>query len=34
MVPYYSIQDAACHEFIAKSCLKYMLQFQGSVSLH
>jgi hypothetical protein len=26
----YSMQNAACNEFIAKSCLQYILQFQGS----
>ena len=28
----YRMQNAACNEFIAKSCLKYLLQFQSSVS--
>jgi Ankyrin repeats (3 copies) len=28
----YKMQNAACNEFIAKSCLKYLLQFQSSVS--
>ena len=27
----YSMQNAACNEFIAKSCLQYILQFQSSV---
>jgi hypothetical protein len=26
----YSIQDIACNDFIAKGCLSYILQFQGS----
>ena len=28
----YSMQNTACNEFIAMSCLKYILQFQSSVS--
>jgi ankyrin repeat protein len=26
----YSIKDTSCHEFIAKGCISYLLQFQGS----
>lgn len=30
---HYSMQDIACHEFMAMSCIGYLLQFQpGSVS--